>query len=192
MLAPPPTLPLFRASESIVSRAVSPAKKASAKQVATKYFEAIAARDVEAMAACWAPGGVDHLYGMAELRVPGDLKAWFENLFRAIPDFEMSVVDMVAYGEKAAVRWRATGTFTGPGKFEGLAPTGASIAIEGTDLLTIRDGLIHENHAYTNATELARQFGAMPPAGSLGERAMLGMVNLRTALLARIKQLRNR
>ena len=171
---------------------MSPAKKASAKQVATKYFEAVAARDVDAMADCWEPGGIDHLYGMADLRVPGDLKQWFGNLFRAIPDFEMSVTDLVAYGDKAAVRWRGTGTFTGPGKFEGLTATGASIEIEGLDLLTIRDGLVQENFAYTNATELARQFGAMPPAGSTGERAMLGMVNARTAAIARIKRARSR
>jgi steroid delta-isomerase-like uncharacterized protein len=171
---------------------VSPAKKASAKQVATAYFEAVAARDADAMAACWKPGGIDHLYGMADLRAPDDVKAWFGNLFRSIPDFEMSVVDMVAYGDKAAVRWRATGTFTGPGKFEGLTATGASIEIEGLDLLTIRDGLVHENFAYTNATELARQFGAMPPAGSVGERAMLAAINARTAAAARIKRARNR
>jgi steroid delta-isomerase-like uncharacterized protein len=168
-----------------------PAKKASAKQVATAYFDAIAKRDLDAMADCWEPGSVDHLYGMADLRVPQDLKNWFGNLFAAIPDFSMSVADMVAYGEKAAVRWTATGTFTGPARFEGLAPTGASVAMEGLDLLTIRDGKIQENHAYTNATELARQLGAMPPAGSMGERAMLGAVNARTAAVAQLKRLRD-
>jgi SnoaL-like polyketide cyclase len=99
---------------------------------------------------------------------------------------------MVAYGEKAAVRWTATGTFTGSARFEGLAATGASIEIEGLDLLTIRDGLIHENHAYTNATEIGRQLGAMPPAGSAGERAMLGAVNARTAAATWLKRVRNR
>ena len=171
---------------------MSPAKHPSAKQVATAYFEAIAQRDLDAMAACWAPGSVDHLYGMADLRVPEDLRSWFGNLFAAIPDFAMSVTDMVAYGEKAAVRWAATGAFTGSARFEGLAPTGASVHMEGLDLLTIREGLIRENHAYTNATELARQLGAMPPAGSAGERAMLGAVNARTAALAAVKRMRDR
>jgi steroid delta-isomerase-like uncharacterized protein len=165
--------------------------KKSAKQVATEYFDAIAERDLDAMAACWEPGSVDRLYGMADLRVPEDLRAWFGNLFRAIPDFSMEVADMVAYGEKAAVRWTATGTFTGSARFEGLAATGASIEIEGLDLLTIRDGLIRENHAYTNATELARQLGAMPPAGSMGERAMLGAVNARTAVVGWLKRARS-
>jgi steroid delta-isomerase-like uncharacterized protein len=171
---------------------VSPAKHTSAKQVATEYFDAIAAQDLDAMVAVWAPGSIDHLYGMAELRVPDDLRSWFDNLFTAFPDFAMSVVDMVAYGEKAAVRWAATGTFTGPGKFEGLAATGASVRIEGLDMLTIREGLIRENFAFTNAAELARQLGAMPPAGSAGERAMLGLVNARAAAAAQIKRLRER
>ena len=37
-----------------------------------------------------------------------------------MPDFTMSVVDMVAYGDKAAVPLGGqTGTFTGPGRFQG-------------------------------------------------------------------------
>ena len=167
-------------------------KPASAKQVATAYFDAIKARDVDAMAAVWKPGSTDHFYGMAELRVPEDLKAWFGNLFRAFPDFVMEVADMVAYGDKAAVRWTATGTFTGPGKFEGLTATGSRVELEGLDLLTISDGLIVENRAYTNAMEMARQMGAMPPAGSVGEKAMFGAVNARTAAAGAIQRLRDR
>src|SRR5262245_22936526 len=128
----------------------------------------------------WDPDGISHIHGMAELRVPEGYHRFFGGLFRAFPDYTMEAIDVVAYGDKAAVRWRATGTFTGPGKFEGLDPTGARVETEGVDLLTIRDGLIRENHAYTNATEMARQHGAMPPAGSAGEKAMVGAVILRT------------
>jgi len=167
------------------------AKKPSAKQVATAYFDAIAARDLDAMTAVWEPGSLDRLYGMADLRAPEGIRRWFGDLFAAFPDFALSVADMFAYGERAAVRWTATGTFTGPVKFEGLNATGAAVAIEGLDLLTIRDGLIRENHAYTNPTELARQLGAMPPAGSAAERAMLGAVNARTAAAAYLERLRS-
>jgi steroid delta-isomerase-like uncharacterized protein len=168
------------------------AKKASAKQVATAYFDAIEAQDLDAMVACWKPGSVDRLYGMQDLRVPEDLRQWFGSLFRAFPDFRMTVADMVAYGDKAAVQWHATGSFTGPGKFEGLTATGARVEIEGLDLLTIEEGLITGNQAFTNATELARQLGAMPPPGSAGERAMLGAVNARTAAMAWVKRMRER
>ena len=174
------------------TKTTSKPKSASAKQGATASFDAIREQDIEAMAACWKPGSVDHFYGMADLRVPQDLKAWFSSLFRAFPDFRMEVADMVAYGDKAAVRWTATGTFTGEGKFEGLTATGARVELEGLDLLTIEDGKIVENRAYTNAMEMARQMGAMPPAGSAGEKAMFGAVNARTAAAAAIKRLRER
>jgi steroid delta-isomerase-like uncharacterized protein len=167
-------------------------KARSAKQVATAYFDAIRDRDLEAMVAVWKPGSTDHLYGLADLRVPEDLRAWFGSLFRAFPDFEMVVEDMVAYGDKAAVRWSATGTFTGEEKFQGIAATGAEVKLEGLDLLTIEDGQIVENRAYTDGMEMARQMGAMPPAGSVGERAMFGMVNARTAAGGAIRRLANR
>jgi predicted ester cyclase len=64
------------------------------------------------------------------------------------------------------VHWTATGTFTGTGRFEGMAPNGASIELRGLDLLTVRDGMVVDNQAYTNGAELARQLGALPPAGS--------------------------
>jgi steroid delta-isomerase-like uncharacterized protein len=167
-------------------------KPASAKQVATAYFDAIGQRDLDAMVAVWKPGSTDYLYGFGDLSVPGGLREFFGSMFRAFPDFKMEVADMVAYGNKAAVRWQATGTFRGAERFQGLKATGASISIEGLDLLTIEDGKIVENRAYTDASELARQLGAMPPQGSVGEKAMLGMVNARTGAIELIKKARER
>ena len=63
-----------------------------------------------------------------------------------------------------------------------MNPNGASIAIKGCDMLTIRDGKIVENHAYLNGTEMARQLGAMPPAGSAAEKGMVGAFNAKTAV----------
>jgi steroid delta-isomerase-like uncharacterized protein len=167
---------------------MAPATKRSAKQVASAYFEAMAARDLDAMVEQWSPGGVDHFYGMTDVTAPDGVRSFFGEMFSAIPDASISVLDMVAYGERAAVRWAASGSFNGTGKFQGLAPTGAFVEIEGLDLFTIRDGLIQENFAYTNATELARQMGAAPPAGSIGEKAMLGAVNARTAAMGALKR----
>jgi steroid delta-isomerase-like uncharacterized protein len=168
------------------------AAKRSARQIAAAYFEAIARRDLDAMVGCWAPDGVGEIHGLVSLRLPDGYRSWFENLFSAFPDFSLEVIDSVAYGQKAAVRWRATGTFAGPATFEGFAPTGATVTTEGLDLLTIRDGLIAENRAYTNAAELARQLGALPAAGSLGERMMLGAVNARTAAAGLLQRVRDR
>ena len=76
----------------------------------------------------------------------------------------------MASGEKAAVRWRASGTFSGIGRFEGLDPNGARVDLQGCDVLTVRDGRIQRNDAYMNGAEMARQLGALPPAGSAGRK----------------------
>jgi predicted ester cyclase len=152
------------------------------------YFDALRRRDLEAAVECWRPGGVDRLHGMAELPAPDGIREYFGNLFAAFPDFEMVVLDRISEGDKAAVRWSATGTFNGTGRFEGMTPNGASIEVQGLDLLTVSEGLIVENHAYTNGMDLARQLGALPPAGSGQEKAMLGAVNLRTAIASRLRR----
>jgi steroid delta-isomerase-like uncharacterized protein len=152
--------------------------------VARAYFEAVAARDLDAMVAPWQPGSPDVIHGVVEMTVPDDLRSWFGGLFAAFPDFRFEILDIVASGEKAAVRWHATGTFDGSGRFEGLDPNGASIDLEGCDVLTVRDGKIVRNDAYMNGAEMARQLGALPPAGSGPEKAMTAALNLKTRAAA--------
>ncbi len=150
--------------------------------VARTYFEAVAARDLEAMVAPWEPGAADVIHGVVEMRVPEDLRSCFGNLFAAFPDFTFEILEVMASGEKAAVRWHATGTFNGSGRFEGLDPNGATIDLEGCDVLTVRNGRIVRNDAYMNGAEMARQLGALPPAGSAPEKAMTAVLNLKTRL----------
>jgi predicted ester cyclase len=165
---------------------------AGTADVARTYFAAVAARDPDAMVACWEPGGVDRLVGLAELRAPDEVRAWFANLFAAVPDFTFEVVDLVTESDRAAVRWRSRGTFDGTSKFEDVAPTGAELELEGIDLLEVRDGTIRSNHAYLNGMDIARQMGVLPPAGSLADRVMLAGFNARTAALDRLRRLRDR
>lgn len=155
---------------------------AEAADVGRAYFQAVADRDVDAMAACWEPGCTDELHGLASLRAPEGVKEWFANTFRAIPDFHMEVLDLIAGDDKVAVRWHMTGTFTGEARFEGAIATGESIDITGCDVLTVRDGKIVHNDAYMNGMQMARQLGMFPPQGSGQERAMIGAVNAKTRL----------
>jgi steroid delta-isomerase-like uncharacterized protein len=156
------------------------------------YFDAIKVRDLEAMGAVWAPEGVDHLYGFAEMTGPDGVREYFGQIFAAFPDFELEVTDLITEDDRSCVRWRATGTFSGEAKFQGLNPNGASIVLEGMDLLTVRDGLIVDNRAYTDSTEVARQLGAMPPPGSVGEKAMIGAVNAGNSAKRIVQRLRDR
>jgi steroid delta-isomerase-like uncharacterized protein len=156
--------------------------------VARSYFEAVGERDLEAMVSHYEPGGTGEIHGLVELTVPDSFRAWFANLFAAFPDFHFEILDVVAAGEKAAVRWRATGTFSGNARFEGMDPTGARVDLTGCDVLTIRNGKIQRNEAYMNGSQMAQQLGALPPAGSLPERAMLAALNLKTRLARALRR----
>lgn len=158
------------------------ASEQSTEQVARAYFERVSARDPDGMMEFWVPGKGATIHGLAELVAPDGYRAWFANLFRAVPDLDFQVEDVVADGDKAAVRWRAKGTFTGEARLEGFDANGAALEMVGIDLLTIEDGKLVDNQAYTNSMELARQLGAMPAQGSAAERAMAAAFNLKTRL----------
>ena len=153
---------------------------ADARAVAIRYFDALAARDVDAAAACWAEEGVDTMVGQTTLEGPDGVRAFFTELFTAMPDLAFSVESVTAEEDRAAVRWYAAGTFSGTGTFQGIAPTGQAVRLTGFDLLRVSDGLIVRNEAFTDGLGLARRLGLLPPAGSRADAAMLRAFNART------------
>ena len=167
-------------------------RKKGAKAVVREYLEALGERDLDRAVAVWQPGSPDHLHGVAELIAPDGIREYFGALFAAYPDFRIEVVEVVASGELAAARLQMSGTFTGPGRFQGLAPTGARVEFESCDLFRVVDEKIVENNAYPNAMGLAQQLGLLPPTGSQAERAMMGAFNAKTAAAGAIRKLRNR
>ena len=105
-----------------------------ARQVAETYFAALARRDPDAAAACWAPDGVDNLIDQTVAEGPAGVRAFFGELFAAVPDFALEVEAIVAEGDRAAVRWHASGTFAGESSFQGIAPTGGRITLTASHL----------------------------------------------------------
>jgi glyoxylase-like metal-dependent hydrolase (beta-lactamase superfamily II) len=98
----------------------------------------------------------------------------------------MEVVSTTTEAERCGVQWRLTGTFAGPGDFAGIAPTGQRIELEGFDLMTVQDGLIQSNDAFTDSMTFARQIGMMPPQGSSAEQRMTSAFNAKTRLGSRL------
>jgi glyoxylase-like metal-dependent hydrolase (beta-lactamase superfamily II)/predicted ester cyclase len=152
----------------------------SAENVVRRYFDLLSAHDLDGAVACWRPGGVDRLVGQMELIAPDGIRAYFSELFAAFPDFRFEVLDELEAGDRTVVRWRARATFAGPGTFQGFAPNGARIDIEGCDVVSASDGLIDRNDAYTDAFDIARQLGVLPPAGSAAEARLTRLANART------------
>lgn len=165
--------------------AKSKSADASTEAVARRYFDAVAARDVDAMVACWRPGGIDRLHGQEDLVAPEGVRRWFTELFAALPDTTFEVLSATTQDDRCAVRWRMRGTFAGPGRFQGFEPTGARIDVEGCDVVEVADGLVVHNEAYTDGMTIARQIGALPPRDSGAERGLTAAANLRTRLMRR-------
>jgi glyoxylase-like metal-dependent hydrolase (beta-lactamase superfamily II)/predicted ester cyclase len=155
---------------------------ASTAEIARRYFAALAAHDLDAATACWRPGAIDRLVGQRDLVAPDGVREYFSGMFAAFPDFALEVVEMTTYRQRTAVRWRATGTFAGPGTFEGFAPNHAQITIEGCDVVTVEDELIVHNDAFIDSGAVARQLGFLPPAGSSAEARLAKLANVGTRL----------
>jgi ketosteroid isomerase-like protein len=92
----------------------------AATDTVKRYFEAMGARDLDAALALWEPGGIERIVGGPELTAPGGIREYFGELFAAFPDFTFEVLETAGEGDRVAVRWRARGTFAGPGRFQGF------------------------------------------------------------------------
>ncbi len=160
--------------------------KSSAESVARHYFEAIGARDLDTAVGLWAEGGRDNIRGQMDVIAPEGVRAFLGEILDATPDLLFEIVSVTTQDERCAVQYRISGTFAGPGTLNGIQPTGDRFAVEGIDLLTVKDGLIQSNEAFPDSIALPRQLGMIPPQGSLAEQRMTGAFNAKTRLTARL------
>ena len=92
------------------------------------------------------------------------MRDYFTEIFEAFPDL-LQILDATTYASGCAIRWRAPGTFAGPGRFQGFEHNGARIAIEGCDVFTAVDGPLVHNDAFLDSGDVARQLGLLPAGG---------------------------
>lgn len=157
--------------------AAEPAKTPAA--VAREAFDAVMARDPDAIVELGAPDVHDDVVAVGELRGRGEVRHFFGEVFAAFPDFVMTVDRIVSDDRTAVVQWHATGTFTGE-PFLGALPTGRRVALKGVDVMEIDAGLIRRNTIYYDGATMARQVGLLPQKDSKADRALLAAFNLRT------------
>lgn len=149
---------------------------------ARAYFEAIERGEHDAQRRFYAEDAEVEIRGAMPRGGKAEIVAFFDELWAAVPDFTFQILDFVSEGEIAVVRWRATGTFAGPGTLQGLEPNGAKLLLEGVDVVRMRGDKVVRNDAYSDSGALARQLGALPAEGSraeaLGKKAFNTRVNL--------------
>lgn len=84
-------------------------------------------------------------------------------LAAAFPDLEYTVEDIVAEGDRVAVRWRMTGTHTGElaGPSMALPASGRRLDTQGTSFYRLQDGVAQEIWEAFDMMEFLGQLGAL-------------------------------
>jgi len=154
------------------------------EEVARAAFEAVAGHDPDGIVAQGAPDYVDDFVAVGRFEGHAAIRAFFVEMFAAMPDLVMTVERVVADDETAVVQWQAKGTFDGR-SFQGIRATGRAVEIRGVDVMEIRDGLIQHNTIYYDGASFARQIGLLPPQHSRADRALLAAFNAKTRIARR-------
>ncbi|MFZ1769711.1 MAG: ester cyclase, partial [Caldilinea sp.] len=103
----------------------------------------------------------------AELAGAAGLKQFIETLRTGFPDWNCTVEDTLAEGDKVVVRYACSGTHTG--EWNGLAPTGKPIQFQSMIIHRIADGKVAEDWSEYDSLGWMQQLGfelAMPQATS--------------------------
>ncbi len=90
----------------------------------------------------------------------GDLKRAIERVGQGLADARFVVEDMIAEGDRVAVR--VTASATQVGEFMGLPASGRTYTIGEIHIFRIRDGRVTEHWHQFDQMGLMRQLGAMP------------------------------
>lgn len=154
----------------------------TAARLMGRAFDAIAARDLDGLAAVWDERTTDVFIAL-DLTVTGerDLRVFFAQMFTALPDLEFVTEDVHAVSNEVAVgQWRMSATFSG-GSFQGIEPTGRRLELRGIDVMRFEGQTLRHNDIYYDGLAFARQIGMLPAADSAGDRAMVAAFNAATS-----------
>jgi predicted ester cyclase len=107
----------------------------------------------------WSKGNAD---AADEFYAQGDylegLKQVARELYSAFPDYQVTINDMVVEGDKVAVYWTGRGTHRG--EWQGLAPTGRQVSVEGIDIEYLSNGKIVNEEGVIDMMGMMRQLTA--------------------------------
>ncbi len=134
------------------------------KRLVRRFFEEVwSTGDVSPRDAFLAPGYQGHIPGNAEPLSREGWGAWFAGFREAFPDARFTVEDMVAEGDRVAVRLTMRGTHRG--SLNGIPPTGREVTVTGMSIERVVEGRIVEGWNQNDALGMLGQLGVLPPPG---------------------------
>ncbi|HLU55543.1 MAG TPA: ester cyclase [Pseudonocardia sp.] len=118
--------------------------------------------DGEAYLRLYDPSVRHHGLGPEPLDHAGN-RAFYEGVWAAFPGIRLTLDDLVAEGDRVAVRFHLSGRHCGD--FMGVPPTGRDVVITGQTVLRFRGGRVIERWTTTDQLGLMVQLGAVPAPG---------------------------
>lgn len=108
-----------------------------------------------------APDAVIHSPMIPDLnRGPEGAKQYVRLFWAAFPDLHITTDDMVAEGDKVALRWSARGTHQG--RLMGIEPTGRQMTITGQAIYQIAAGQIKDDWINADTLGMLQQLAVIP------------------------------
>jgi steroid delta-isomerase-like uncharacterized protein len=129
------------------------------KTVAVQTMEALDRRDLDSMRANMAPNSC--FYGWAPETLDADgHKTFMSGLLAAFPNSRFIVDDVIAEGDKVAVRHRLQGTHQA--ELQGVPATGKQVEVNGIVIFRIENGKIAEAWLNADIMGMMQQLGIVP------------------------------
>ena len=89
-------------------------------------------------------------------------KTWVADLHTGFPDLQFIIKDVIAEGEKVAIRWVGQGTHKGQLKMPNLPPTGKPMSYTGITIYSIVAGEVVEEIGEEDILGMLQQLGFVP------------------------------
>jgi predicted ester cyclase len=103
--------------------------------------------------------------GLPQIKDGETMKRIIGTFWTTIPDLHVSVDDILAEGDRVAVRVTSRGTHTG--HFRSVAPTGNKVEFPGYAIFRMRDGKAAEEWILDDLLTFLRQIGVVPAAAAI-------------------------
>ena len=128
----------------------------SNKQLAYSFAQSLTEHDLELYASTLHPDYVNH----NAFAAPGKAGSVgiFEGFLAALPDFRVTLEDVIEEGDALVGRFKYRGTSTEP--LMGYPPTGEVVEMRSIDIWRVKDGLLFEHWDELNTLDFFMQLGA--------------------------------
>ena len=139
------------------------------KQLSQRFYDAVNVGDMDGAMSLVADDFRDHeeFPGISSDR--DGVRQFFEMMRSAFPDFRIEVQDMLAEGDRVAVRMQMSGTHQG--EFLGMPGTGRRFSTTGIDIIHVVGGKAVEHWGATDTMGMMHQLGAMSASAPAGGSA---------------------